>query len=284
MTSLDRRLNAFRPDLADLRLKGQVDASRFSAGESARVTTPVLDVHSAPDRGAGMDTQFLCGQLVRVFERQAGWAWVQAERDGYVGYVSEAGLGDCNEEATHHVIAQRSFVYPKAELKAPIIGAHSMGASLRVVGEEERRGTRYFLLASGSAMIARHLSPISSLEPDYVTVAERFLHTPYLWGGASGFGIDCSGLVQLSMHMAGRQAPRDTDMQARGIGAPFDPAQTPLRRGDLVFWRGHVAIMLDSLEMVHANGHTMTVAREPLREAIDRIAPLYGQPTGYRRP
>lgn len=284
MTSLDRRLNAFRPDLADLRLKGQVDASHFSAGKAARVMAPVLDVHSAPDASAGMDTQFLRGQLVRVFERQSGWAWVQAERDGYVGYVNEAGLGDSGEEATHQVVTQRSFVYPRAELKTPIIGAHSMGAALQVVGEEETRGTRYFLLASGGAMIAGHLSPISSPQADYVTVAERFLHTPYLWGGASGFGIDCSGLVQLSMHMAGRKAPRDTDMQANGIGEPFDHTQTPLRRGDLVFWRGHVAIMLDGVQMVHANGHTMTVAREPLREAIDRIAPLYGQPTGYRRP
>ncbi|WP_163272225.1 NlpC/P60 family protein [Chelativorans alearense] len=282
MSTLDRRLNAFRPDLADKRLTGRVEAERFVAGEPAVIAAPVADLHSAPDVGAGIDTQLLHGEAIQVFERKDGWAWVQAARDGYVGYVDEAAAGRPLAALTHVVCVPRSFVYPEPELKAPMTTVHSMGARLAVTGEVEKRGTRYALLASGEAMIARHLRPIERHAEDFVSVAEQFLHTPYLWGGTSGFGIDCSGLVQLPMLMAGRNVPRDTDMQAEGIGAALDP-EKGLKRGDLVFWRGHVAIMTDGAHVIHANGHTMTVSREPLGEAIRRIEPLYGMPTGYRR-
>lgn len=280
---LDRRLNAFRPDLADARLMGQVTAQRFVEPEPAAIAVPVADLRAAPRAEAGVDTQLLHGDAVHVFERRGGWAWVQALRDGYVGYVAVAALGPPQPPPSHVVCVPRSFVYPEPELKAPAIAAHSMGARLRVTGEEERRGTRYALLGSGGAMIARHLRPVERHDGDYVSVAEQFLHTPYLWGGASGFGIDCSGLVQLAMFMAGRQVPRDTDMQAAAVGTPLD-AEAGLRRGDLVFWRGHVAVMTDGSSLIHANGYTMTVSREPLAEAIRRIAALYGEPTGYRRP
>ena len=142
------------------------------------------------------------------------------------------------------------------------------------------------MLASGEAMIAGHLRPVGEPAADYVAVAETLIDTPYLWGGTTGFGIDCSGLVQLSMRMAGRDVLRDTDMQAATVGEPVEPGPdfSALRRGDLVFWKGHVAIMTDAASMIHANGHTMIVSREGLREAIDRIGYLYGQPTGFRRP
>lgn len=282
MTMVDRRVNAFRPDLADERLKGRVEAERFAAGESAVIVEPVANLHGAPDEAAGMDTQFLHADAVHVFERKDGWAWVQGVRDGYVGYVREAALGQFDAEPTHVVCVPRSFVYPQADLKRPPTHAHSMGARLMVAEEEERRGTRYALFDSGEAMIAGHLRPVSCTAPDFVSVTEQFLHTPYLWGGASGFGIDCSGLVQLSLFMAGRDTPRDTDMQEAGLGSPLDPAAR-LKRGDLVFWRGHVAIMTDGENLIHANGYTMTVATEPLSQAIRRIAPLYGEPTSYRR-
>lgn len=282
MSTLDRRLNAYRPDLADVRLKGQVEAARFVSGTPATVSAPVADVHSVPDAASGVDTQFLCGDTVLVFEERDGWAWIQADRDGYVGYVRQEAIAPGMPEPTHVVCVQRSFVYPTAELKSPPLTTHSMGARLAVTGETEERGTRYALLASGGAMIARHLRPLGGPSVDFVSVAEEFLHTPYLWGGASGFGIDCSGLVQLALFMAGREVPRDTDMQAEGLGVPVREG-APLGRGDLVFWRGHVAIMLDSEEVIHANGFTMTVSREPLAEAVRRIEPLYGRPVGIRR-
>ncbi|MFC5584925.1 NlpC/P60 family protein [Nitratireductor kimnyeongensis] len=284
MTILDRRLHAHRPDLADARLEGKVKAERFTAGTPARIGAPVADVHSAPRHDAGMDTQFLHGDAVRVFEHREGWAWVQAERDGYVGYVNAHTLADTDFTPTHRVTAQRSFVYPEPELKKPAIAAHSMGAAVCVSEIVENRGTQYMLLASGGAMVAGHLQPLDAYHEDYVTVAETFLHTPYLWGGTSGFGMDCSGLVQLSMRMAGKSVLRDTDMQADSIGMLIGPAGTVLQRGDLVFWKGHVAIMLDHAMMLHANGNTMTVARELLSDAIERIERLYGRPTHYRRP
>jgi len=283
MSKPDRRLNAYRPDLADERLRGQVDAARFVAGHPASITAPVVDVHATPDQASGIDTQFLHGDSVLVFDRRQGWAWVQGTRDGYVGYIRESSLGASGFQHTHVLPVPRSFVYPEPELKTPPLAAFSMGARVIVVEEVEKRGTRYALLASGGAMVAGHLRPVGQPESDYVSVAEKFLHTPYLWGGASGFGIDCSGLVQLSMFMAGRRAPRDTDMQANHVGVPVNPAEG-LMRGDLVFWRGHVAIMTDSQTIIHANGYTMSVSCERLADAIRRIEPFYGKPTGFRRP
>jgi cell wall-associated NlpC family hydrolase len=154
-----------------------------------------------------------------------------------------------------------------------------------VTGTAETRGTRYALLSTGEAMIAGHLRPLGDHAPDFVSVAETFLETPYLWGGSSAFGIDCSGLVQLSLRMAGQDVLRDSDMQAAGLGEAFDPGAdfSGLRRGDLVFWKGHVAIMTDAANIVHASGHTMTVTRETLAAAVERIGYLYGGPTGFRR-
>jgi cell wall-associated NlpC family hydrolase len=286
LTARDVRLHAFRSDLADDRLRGEVSAERFVVGRPARIAAAVADIRKAPSPDAGLDTQALFGDDVRVFEQAGGWAWIQAERDGYVGYVAETMLGPQGIPPTHLVAAPRSFLYPGPDLKLPRSGELSMGSAVAVTGYAETRGTRYALLSSGDAMIAGHLRPAGDAAPDYVAVAEAFLNTPYLWGGVSGFGIDCAGLVQLSMRMAGRAVLRDTDMQAESIGEPIHPGAgfSGLRRGDLVFWKGHVAIMTDADNMIHANGHTMLVSRERLSDAIDRIGYLYGGPTGFRRP
>jgi cell wall-associated NlpC family hydrolase len=286
VSALDPRLNAFRPDLADRRLQGRVEAAAFVEGRPARVAIPVADLRRSPQPDAGIDTQLLSGEEVLVFDTTEGWAWVQAGYDGYVGYASADALSVATPEPTHVVVAQRSFVYPGPELKLPPSACHSMGAALAIVDVTENRGTRYARLASGEALIAGHLKTLGSTAEDFVGVAETFLHTPYLWGGTSAFGLDCSGLIQLAMRMAGRPVPRDTDMQAGSIGEPIDPGEdfSELRRGDLVFWKGHVGIMRDGETLLHANGHTMTVASEPLASAVTRIAHLYGQPTGFRRP
>lgn len=286
MTSLDRRLNAFRPDLASDRLRGRVEAERFVAGRRAYVTVPVLDIRNAPRPDVGLDSQVLYGDAVEIVEEAEGYAWVQAERDGYVGYVSAAGLAPEKRAATHVVSVPRSFTYREPDMKRPVTGCFSLGSGFAIKGEAETRGTRYALLENGEALIASHLRPVGDVALDFVAVAEMLEHTPYLWGGASAFGIDCSGLVQLSMRMAGRKVLRDTDMQAGSIGAPLEIGDdlSLLRRGDLVFWKGHVAIMVDAETIIHANGHTMTVAREPLLAALGRIGYLYGRPTGYRRP
>ncbi|MFD1744623.1 NlpC/P60 family protein [Rhizobium helianthi] len=278
---LDRRLNAFRPDLADERLAERVQAERYVGGEPASIAVPLANIRPEADRARNIDTQFLFGEPVRIFERRDGWAWVQAEEDGYVGYLPEAEL-TAPTAPTHWISVPRSFVYPDAELRKVPLHALSMGSRIEVVGEAETRGTRYFLLKSGGAIIARHCVPVSDyVHSDYVAIAAEFLNTPYLWGGRSGFGIDCSGLVQLAMMMAGIKAPRDSDMQA-AFGREIE--RHDVKRGDLVFWKGHVAIMEDRETMLHANGNTMTVARETLEAAIERIGWLYGQPTGFRTP
>lgn len=286
MTARDARLHAFRSDLADARLKGEVSADRFVTGRPARITASVADIRKAPRGDAGVNTQVLFGDDVLVFEEAEGWAWVQAERDGYVGYVGGTMLGAREHAPTHIVAAPRTFLYPGPDLRFPISGQLSMGSTVTVTGAAETRGTHYALLSSGEALIAGHLQPLGDVAADYVAVAEMFLGTPYLWGGTSGFGIDCSGLVQLAMRMAGQNVLRDSDMQAAGLGEPLDPGPdfAGLKRGDLVFWKGHVAIMTDAETMIHANGHTMLVSREGLKDAVDRIGYLYGGPTGFRRP
>ncbi|MBO1038362.1 C40 family peptidase [Brucella pituitosa] len=283
---LDRRLNAYRPDLADERLSGKVEASRFTTGTLMQVSASVVDLRSEPRPDSGPQTQIIFGDMVRVFEEQDGWSWVQAERDGYTGYVSSASLEKPTADATHMVIVPRTFIYPGSDLRFPHTKALSLGSRVRIVGSAETRGTQYALLENGEALIAGHLAPLDQHAADYVAVAETLLHTPYLWGGTSGFGIDCSGIVQLSMWVSGRKVLRDSDMQQNTLGEIVEPDAdySNLKRGDLVFWKGHVAICASPDMLIHASGHTMTVTLEPLRDAIKRIAYLYDLPTLIRRP
>ena len=279
---LDRRLNAFRPDLAEASLAGQVEAQCFIEGTPARIGAPTVALRPRPDADSGIDTELLFGEPVIEFDRRDGWAWVKSGLDDYVGYVEEAALALPRGAPTHWVTAPRTFLYPEPDMKRPAIAALSMGSRIAVTGEAETRGTRYVLTDAG-AIIARHVAPVDvPVADDYVSVAARFLETPYLWGGRSGFGLDCSGLVQLSMLMAGRAVQRDTDMQRTSIGTEI--GRGDLRRGDLVFWKGHVAVMTDAETMIHASGFTMDVSHEGLEAATRRIEPMYGLPLAYRRP
>ncbi|MBB3352173.1 C40 family peptidase [Rhizobium lentis] len=282
MMMLDRRLHAYRPDLAEAGLKGKVEASRFEEGAAARVAVPVAALRPEPELARGIDTELLLGEEVTVFDRADGWCWVKAASDGYVGYLKAEALSQTGQAPTHIVTVPRTFLYPEPELRKPHQAVLSMGSRIHVAGEAETRGNHYVVLEDGTAIFARHVQPIGALDGgDYVDIAARFLETPYLWGGRSGLGIDCSGLVQLAMLMVGRQAPRDADMQAAGLGQPIDRSE--IRRGDLAFWKGHVAIFEDGETILHANGHSMTVARENFEAAVERIGRLYEQPTGYRR-
>ena len=286
MTTLDRRLNAFRPDLADIELKRKIDAANFAAGEAAEIGVPVADLIVAPNHNAGVDHQLLLGDPLKVFERANGWAWVQSVRDSYVGYVREEALAMPGPAPTHLVAVPRSFAYPMDDLKSAPAQPLSMGCAVRVTGQTERRGTAYATLSTGQSVIADHLRPLKEHAADYVTVAEMLERAPYLWGGTSGFGVDCSGLVHLAMRMTGRDVLRDTDMQERTLGEEIDPGSEleNLQRGDLVFWKGHVAIMTDGKNAIHASGRSMLVTREPISDAVARIAALYGPPSKFRRP
>jgi cell wall-associated NlpC family hydrolase len=285
--TLDPRQNAFRPDLADIRLQGQVEAERFVMGERRRVAVPVAPIRRAPRADAAIDSEALFGDVVRVFDATAeGWSWVQLETDGYVGFVASDALVAPDAEPTHRVTAMRTFVYPAADMKLPPVATLSIGSHLALGEAAETRGTPYFWLADRrGAVVARHVAPLDAREEsDFVAVAHRFLETPYLWGGRSAFGIDCSGLVQASLAMTGRRAPRDSDQQGASLGAPvIGGVEAALIRGDLIFWPGHVGILCDADTLLHASGYHMAVVAEPLAAALARYADAGLTPTGVRR-
>ena len=267
--NFDRRLTPARPDLADERLRGTVAAERYSAGTPMRVVVPAAPLRRNPVPDAPLDTEALMGEPVTVYDEQEGWAWVQLATDGYVGYLPSEALGTPEPVPTHRVRALRTFVYPAANMKTPPLRAFSTAAAVAVRAVEGD----YARLAEGGFVFAKHLAVLGDSEPDFVAVAERFLHTPYLWGGKTSLGLDCSGLIQIALGAAGIAAPRDTDMQQQAVGTPVavGPDLRGLERGDLVFWKGHVGVMLDGERLLHANGHHMAVAIEPLRVAAGRI-------------
>jgi cell wall-associated NlpC family hydrolase len=265
----DHRLTPARPDLAAEHLRGLVDAPRYVAGQAKRVIAASAPLGRFPDSGAPLETEALHGESVTVYDEDGGWAWAQLDRDKYVGYLPLRSLA-APAEPTHWVAALRTHAYLGPSIKLAPRMALSLGARLKIVGREGD----FAISAGGLHVWARHLAESGSHESDYVAVAERFLETPYLWGGRTSEGIDCSGLVQTALAAAGAASPRDSDMQECGLGEPIaiDDPQTRLARGDLVFWKGHVGIMRDSVTLLHANGWYMKVVSEPLSEARDRIA------------
>jgi cell wall-associated NlpC family hydrolase len=246
---------------------------------------PVADLYREPSSTAAVDSQLLYGEPVSVHGSRDGWLWVQSGWDKYQGYVPAEVFGLGEQKATHQVCVPRTFRYRAPDLKAACVDALSLASQVAVVSVERTEDGPYAVLSDGLCVYANHLMPIDEYEHDWVRTACTVLNTPYLWAGRSGFGLDCSALVQLALRMAGRSAPRDSDMQMELLGE-FMPRATSiadLREADLVFWKGHVGIISGRDHLLHANARTMQVSEEPLEEAIDRIAKLYGKPTGFRR-
>jgi len=242
-------------------------------------------VKAEPGTDATTESELLHGEPVAVYEEREGWAWVQSGIDDYVGYVEAKSLGAAEAPATHRVSALSTFLYPEPDLRRPPRGALSLGCRLALGDTVEVRDTAYRLVVGGGAVIEGHVAPLDAApENDHVAVAERFLNVPYLWGGRTSHGVDCSSLVQLALMAVGVPCPRDTDLQEAVLGSAVEgAAEAPRQPGDFVFWPGHVAIMLDNEYMIHASGHHMMVVIEPLAEAVERIAGKVGRPTSLRR-
>ena len=279
MSSFDLRTTLARGELADLRLEGLVRAERFAGVRSMACVSPVAALRKAPRPDSEQQDQLLFGEAFDVLEVHEGWAWGQARRDGYVGFVRAENLAAPGDAPTHRVRALRTPGFSRPDIKAEPVGLYSMNA---LVAAETGEG-RFAQAGVAGWMLADHLAPIGVFETDPADVALRFLGAPYVWGGRDSLGLDCSGLIQQALYACGRACPRDTDLQRQAFAQ--DLPRSGLARGDLVFWRGHVAMALGGERIVHANAHHMAVAVEPLGEAIDRIRKAgAGDPVAFRRP
>ncbi|MEC9368539.1 MAG: C40 family peptidase [Pseudomonadota bacterium] len=271
MTSaLDRRLNAWRDDLAAEELRGRVKAKRFVTGSDYFVCDALAPLRREHRPDGALDTEALHGEAVTVFEEREGWVWGQLRSDRYVGYLPAASLAQGAGTPTHKVSALRTYVYPGPDIKLPHLAQLSIGSLVQSAGVEGK----FHRLATGGYVAACHVARVDENAADFAAVAERFIGTPYLWGGRSSLGLDCSALVQLSLNAAGISSPRDSDLQEHALGrpVPVTTGLTGLERGDLIFWKGHVGIMLDATRLLHANAYHMETAVEPFAVAVPRIS------------
>lgn len=270
MASLDRRLNAIRPDLADARLRDKVESGRYAEAVPGQISTGSAPLRLNPQSISPLDTELLFGEIVDVFERREGWAWIQARTDGYVGYAPEGPVSPIIHQPTHYVAALRTYIYPDADLKTPPLHLVSMNAMLSTSGET-RNG--FLALADEGWVHQNHAAELGDYESDHCNVALQFRGAPYLWGGRSSLGLDCSALLQMSLMRCGVNIPRDSDMQEAALNAEMAlaPDFSNLRRGDLIYWKGHCGIWIDEARFIHANATDMAVAVQPLGDILEHV-------------
>ena len=277
----DPRLTPARPDLAAKYLEGRIEAKRFVTGEAFEISDSIAPLRGAPSSDAMLLTQALMGERVTIYDRNGeGFAWGQLNSDGYVGWLPDRALVKPAAAPTHKITALRTFAFPGPSIKLPPADTLVMGAAVTVIRDD---GV-FAVTRDGWYLPRQHVGPIDRHVDDFVAVAEQFAATPYLWGGKSSLGIDCSGLVQVALNAAGIGCPRDSDMQQDGLGRALDAAEAKkLRRGDLMFWNGHVAIARDADTLVHANAHHMATTIEDTREAVARIRAAGSEITAIKR-
>jgi cell wall-associated NlpC family hydrolase len=281
MPAFDPRLTPARADLAAKHLEGKVPAARYVEGRVVEVVAPAAPLRRAPRPDAALDTEALKGERVTIYDtNEDGWSWGQLAADRYVGWLPSAALAPPGPAPTHRVAALRTLVFPGPSIKLPPLEALPLGVTLAIAHVKDRMA----ITPAGAYLPAQHLVPIASYEPDFVAVAERFVGAPYLWGGKTVLGLDCSGLVQTALTACGMACPRDSDMQEAALGERVAAGDfSDWRRGDLVFWKGHVAIVRDPTSVLHANAFHMAVAIEPLADALARISAAGSEVTSVRR-
>ncbi len=281
MKELDPRTTPARADLAAAHLKGKLSAARFVDGIVHSVSRGRAPLHSRPQVEASLETELLFGQKFTVYESANGWAWGQSHFDDCVGYVDAIACVDRSFEPDHRVTALATPLLPAPDAKRPVLDLLPLNARVKVLGRE----AGFARIAPDGFVFDGHLEPLNAAVADWVCVAERFVGTPYVWGGLTHAGIDCSGLVQISLASKGVHCPRDTDLQEQALGQTLEMTAdfSNLARGDLVFWNGHVAIMLDGERILHATSFHMQVAAELLHDAVRRIEPVAGAVTSVRR-
>lgn len=269
MSGFDKRLTPARPDLAASHLRGKVEAERFVDGAVMQVIDVTAPLRGVPSPEASLDTEALHGERVTVYEEtEEGWSWGQLARDGYVGWLPSNALARAAAKPTHRIRALRTFVFPKPDIKSPPVASLSFGSAFAL----KREQADFMVEDSGGFIPKQHVVPLDFREAGPVEVAKRFLGTPYLWGGKTSAGLDCSALVQLALQSAGHECPRDSDMQQKiGKHVSFTGDESALQCGDLIFWKGHVGFHAGSGVLLHANAFHMAVAEEPLAAAIERI-------------
>jgi len=265
-SSFDRRITAARPDLAAAHLKGVIAAERYREGRLKQVSHPAVGLRSAPSADAMLETELLFGELFTVYELKNDWVWGQAALDSHVGYARADAFGEAAAPPTHRVTARATPLLSAPDVKQPSRAILPMNAKLYGV-EDSGRFSR---VADGNYVFSAHIAPLGSHALDWVTLTEGFVGVPYLWGGKTYAGIDCSGLIQTALEGAGRPAPRDTDLMENALGQPV-ALDAPLQRGDLIFWKGHMGAMLDESRLIHASAYVMQVVIEDFATARARI-------------
>lgn len=252
--------------------RAKPDPDRITKRDLAQVVVPLADLCRTPD--GPRERQLIYGDAVTLFRENDGWGYVQSTKDGYCGYIRLSALGDVSSP-THKVSAPATHVYAKPDFKSPDVMSLSFASHLRVTDQIGK-----FAQTEVGFVPLTHLLQISDTATDPADIATLFLGTPYLWGGNSRWGLDCSGLVQAALLACGIPCPGDSDQQ-QAIGVP---AAKPYQRNDLIFWEGHVALVVDTETLIHANAHTMSVTLEPIVATTRRIADQGdGTVTAHRR-
>ncbi|MBL4596567.1 MAG: C40 family peptidase [Robiginitomaculum sp.] len=275
----DPRCTPARPDLADIDLQGTIHATRYVTGERGRIGVACTGLYPQPDATQEMQTELLFGEAFNVLETTENWVWGQAMRDGYVGYLARTALSDMLEP-DHWVSALRTPIFQWPDLKAPISGFLHRNSWVNVAETSDV----YCDVGPGWVHKA-HISALDVWAKDFINIALSYLHAPYVWGGRSSSGLDCSALVQNALFACGIKCLRDTDMQEETVGEKiaFDGDLSTLQRGDLLFWKGHVGIMAETDILLHANAYHMATALEPVDTAIARIQSTIGPVRTVRR-